>query len=63
MLYSESKNAVFCFPCILFGKKNNSAPGFADTNVGFSDWKHLNPHIQLHENTETHRSDSGMERA
>ena len=54
MLYSKSQNAVFCFPCILFSKESNTGP-FADIKQGFNDWKHLNPHIKLHENSEMHR--------
>lgn len=54
MMYSKSKDAVFCFPCILFGNKCKSSSTFSDKSLGFNDWKQLNPHIKQHENSEKH---------
>lgn len=53
MIYSCSKNAIFCFPCILFSKDKNST--FSNPLDGFYDWKHLNPFIPTHENSVQHR--------
>ncbi|XP_065653038.1 zinc finger MYM-type protein 5-like [Hydra vulgaris] len=49
LLYSASKNSLFCFPCILFS--NTKTSKFADTSKGFSEWKQLNPRIPEHENS------------
>lgn len=38
MLYSETKNALFCFPCLLF-RKSMTSTLFSDLHNGFSDWK------------------------
>ena len=53
LLYSASKNSLFCFPCILFS--NTKTSKFADTSKGFSEWKQLNPRIPEHENSCEHR--------
>lgn len=54
MLYSKSKNSLFCFPCLLFQKSQRTS-SFSDIPGGFNDWKHLNPCIQIHENSSQHR--------
>uniref|UniRef100_H3A3E0 DUF4371 domain-containing protein n=1 Tax=Latimeria chalumnae TaxID=7897 RepID=H3A3E0_LATCH len=54
LMYSETQRAVFCFPCMLFGKKSPSTPNIANPKRGFSDWKHLNPRIGEHENSPEH---------
>lgn len=57
LLYSQSKDALFCFPCLLFSKddkKDRSA--FCNIEEGFSDWKHLNPSILNHERSIPHRN-------
>lgn len=56
LLYSQSEDALFCFPCLLFGKgQHGKTPPFVDINKGFKDWKHLNPLIYTHENASSHR--------
>jgi hypothetical protein len=41
--YSPSKNAVYCLPCYLFGKKPIGHPGLdAFTVKGFDNWKKVN---------------------
>lgn len=37
MIYSQTKDAIYCFACRLFGVENTKF-GFSD---GVSDWKHL----------------------
>lgn len=56
LLYSQSKDALFCFPCLLFSKddkKDKSA--FSNIDEGFNDWRHLNPFIVNHERSIPHR--------
>jgi len=53
LIYSTSKNAIFCFPCLLFSKNNIRKNVFSDD--GFQDWKHLNPCIVDHENCKNHK--------
>lgn len=43
MLYSQSKDTLFCFPCLLF-KDDKSA--FSDVEKGFNDWKELATRLQ-----------------
>jgi len=53
LIYSISKDAIYCFPCLLFSNKNKiRTSSFWDG--GFSDWKHLNPRIGKHENSDYH---------
>lgn len=57
LLYNKSKDALFCFPCLLFSKhdkKDKSA--FCNSEEGFSDWKHLNPSIVNHKRSIPHRN-------
>ena len=43
MEYSPSKDAVYCLPCYLFGKKPTDGPGSdAFTVKGFDNWKKVN---------------------
>lgn len=54
LVYSVSKDALFCFPCLLFKKKNHKRKSpFCDD--GFTDWQHLNPRISEHELSDFHR--------
>lgn len=53
LLYSVNQNAIFCFPCMLFGHKSNA---ISDPHKGFHDWKHLHPMIPQHENSSEHRN-------
>ncbi|KAF0703605.1 zinc finger MYM-type protein 1-like, partial [Aphis craccivora] len=49
LVYSESKGALFCYPCMLFGGVTN----FATT--GFSLWKKTEERITEHSNSLKHR--------
>ncbi|EZA55153.1 Zinc finger MYM-type protein [Ooceraea biroi] len=51
LIYSESKNAVYCFNCKLFGSKAHLS--FSDCN-GFNDWKHLSQALERHEKSKEH---------
>ncbi|XP_050548095.1 zinc finger MYM-type protein 5-like [Daktulosphaira vitifoliae] len=53
LVYSISKDALFCFPCLLFKNKNKRKSPFFDN--GFSDWQHLNPRISEHELSDFHQ--------
>ncbi|KAL4089763.1 hypothetical protein QTP88_024734 [Uroleucon formosanum] len=53
LLYSKSKNAIFCFACLLFS--NNDIRKSTFSNNGFKDWKHLNPSVAEHENSKNHK--------
>ncbi|XP_065650964.1 zinc finger MYM-type protein 5-like [Hydra vulgaris] len=53
LLYSINQNAIFCFPCILFGHKSHN---ITDPHKGFRDWRHLHPVIPQHENSSDHRN-------
>lgn len=53
LLYSISKNAIFCFPCLLFS--NNDIRKSTFLNNGFNDWKHLNPSVAEHEYSKNHK--------
>ncbi|XP_060875927.1 zinc finger MYM-type protein 5-like [Metopolophium dirhodum] len=50
LVYSESKDALFCYPCMLFGGVTN----FATT--GFSVWKKTEERITEHSNSLKHRN-------
>ncbi|KAL4083660.1 hypothetical protein QTP88_028976 [Uroleucon formosanum] len=51
LMYSELKNSVFCFPCLLFSNDNRTC---SFLNNGFDDWQHLNPYIPDHEKSKSH---------
>ena len=51
LVYSKSKNALFCFCCKLFSKKN-----FALNHQGFTEWKNTNGRLNLHETSSDHFS-------
>ncbi|EFN68185.1 Zinc finger MYM-type protein 1, partial [Camponotus floridanus] len=50
LIYSESKGAVFCAPCRLFGGTSSLA-----TN-GYDDWKNVFVRIREHENSTEHKT-------
>nr|XP_016850957.1 PREDICTED: zinc finger MYM-type protein 1-like [Anolis carolinensis] len=50
LLYSVSKNAVFCFSCKIFG---NAKSVFASSQ-GYSDWSNLGKLLTSHEKSRTH---------
>ena len=47
---SVSKQALYCFPCLLFGKFDDGPW----TKSGFIDMKHLSERIRKHEGTKSH---------
>lgn len=51
LLYSPSKNALFCFRCLLFSSKPTV---FGNKNKGFINWKKCNECLQEHETSKTH---------
>ncbi|KAL4143365.1 hypothetical protein QTP88_005703 [Uroleucon formosanum] len=51
ILYSPSKNALFCFQCLLFSPKPTV---FGNKNEGFINWKKCNESLQEHETSKTH---------
>lgn len=51
LLFSESKGAVFCIPCLLLGHKTNSF-----TMDGFRDWKNARSGVEGHDNSNTHKT-------
>lgn len=53
MLYSQSKDTLFCFPCLLFLFKDDKS-AFSDVEKGFNDLKHLNPTLLNHEVSTSH---------
>lgn len=48
--FSQSKNALYCVPCLLFGGTSNFA-----TKDGCSDWKNISSLVENHENSRGHR--------
>nr|CAI5841911.1 unnamed protein product [Callosobruchus analis] len=57
LIYSKKRDAIFCFPCILFGFSSTKQimPALVDAQKGFNDWRHLSPRIPEHENSPFHR--------
>ena len=53
-MYSPTSGNVYCFPCVLFYDAcRGNQTQFCG---GFSDWKKAAQRIQMHENSETHRT-------
>nr|XP_047141318.1 zinc finger MYM-type protein 1-like [Hydra vulgaris] len=50
LVYSDSKNSVFCFCCLLFD--NNSKSNLVSD--GFKKWRHLTETLGIHENSVSH---------
>lgn len=53
LLYSTSKNAIFCFACLLIVNNNIRKSSFS--NYGFQSWKHLNLSVAEHDNSNNHK--------
>ncbi|XP_022179730.1 zinc finger MYM-type protein 1-like [Myzus persicae] len=51
ILYSNSKNALFCFYCLLFGGHKTS---FEDQSRGFINWKNCYKQVGDHEKSSSH---------
>lgn len=55
VVYSPSKEAIFCFACRLFGDHSiNDTDSFA--SAGFNDWKHSSRAIKFHEHSKVHQT-------
>jgi hypothetical protein len=52
VVFSPTLEAVFCFPCKLFGDKKQQLEGFRSD--GFKNWKNCSRDFKTHENTEHH---------
>ena len=59
MIYSSSKNAIFCFSCMLFHSSAStscySASSFLEPSKGYSDWCHVSRAVSNHENSKGHQ--------
>lgn len=49
LVYSQSKDGVYCFCCKLFSK-----PQISFTTTGYNDWKHLHEALKSHETSSNH---------
>lgn len=54
LLYSKSKDAVYCFACRLFSTKCDNIGALA-SHKGVNDWKHLSDSLKSHENGKQHK--------
>ncbi|KAK4884785.1 hypothetical protein RN001_001056, partial [Aquatica leii] len=54
MVYSPSKNSLFCFCCRLFTLQNKEAAGVSKFITGFQNWWKVNPKVSQHENYDDH---------
>ncbi|KYN19759.1 hypothetical protein ALC57_07912, partial [Trachymyrmex cornetzi] len=57
------REAIFCFPCIIFNasQPSNSASSLTNPARGFNDWRHLSPRIPDHENSVLHRENISID--
>lgn len=53
LVYSESKDSVFCGPCLAFGSIENRTQFDEE---GFNDWKNAEVRVAQHENSLNHKS-------
>lgn len=53
--YSSYKNALFCVPCKLFTKIENSSNISKLAYTGLTNWKKVTEKIPLHENSPIHK--------
>jgi hypothetical protein len=56
MCFSPKKGALFCFCCTVFNQNFPNQRSKFNSENGFTTWRKLNPRIQDHENSPTHRS-------
>jgi hypothetical protein len=52
LIYSTKLNSVFCYPCRIFGKPENSSA--LTSQSGYNDWKHLSTTLVRHEKSSLH---------
>ncbi|XP_055375146.1 uncharacterized protein LOC129607916 [Condylostylus longicornis] len=53
LVYSISKNAVYCFCCVIFKRNENIIEQIFCRN-GFNDWQHISLWLQMHETNKIH---------
>ncbi|GBP85060.1 Zinc finger MYM-type protein 5 [Eumeta japonica] len=51
IIYSQTKDAVYCFPCRMFGLENTKS----GSSEGVCDWKHLGDYLKSHESSRQHK--------
>ncbi|GBP53170.1 Zinc finger MYM-type protein 5 [Eumeta japonica] len=51
MIYSQTKDAVYCFPYRIFGLENTKI----GSSEGVCDWKHLGDYLKSHESSRQHK--------
>ncbi|KAK9708210.1 hypothetical protein QE152_g27341 [Popillia japonica] len=51
MIYLQTKDAVYCFPCRIFGPENTKI----GSSEGACDWKHLRDYLKSHESSRQHK--------
>lgn len=57
MVYSPSKESIFCFACRLFGDHtDNNIENNVFGLAGFNDWKNSARAIKRHEHSKTHQT-------
>ena len=54
MMYSDKNDAVYCFPCKLFGCSSSGLSTSAIASTGFTDWKNMSCTLKTHECSERH---------
>jgi len=53
LLYSKSKNALYCFQCLIFGSNKHA---FSDPNFGFTNWQKCHHLVNEHEKSVAHNT-------
>lgn len=51
LIYSVSKDRVYCFCCRLFDSSSTSSL----VSEGYNNWKHLSETLKIHENSTSHK--------
>lgn len=51
MIYSQTKDSVYCFPCRIFGLQNTKI----GSREGLCDWRHLGDYLKSHESSQQHK--------
>lgn len=54
LVYSETKDSVYCFACRLFSLGPNANSAFG-SNEGMSNWKHVSQLLKSHHNSKFHK--------
>lgn len=55
LIYSKTKNAIFCAPCKIYHQKISAAAASALCTTGFINWKHALDRLAEHEASQVHR--------